>query len=400
MPSDSSQIAHPSEPVADLAGVNTAIIHDWLPTVGGGERVLQQMVNAFPNSTIYTLFDFLTEAERDEISGGRPIVVSRLNRLPGVRRYYRNLLLECTHAIEEFDVTRADLVLSSSAALAKGVITGPDQEHIAYVHSPPRYAWDMTHEYLQGIEGRLAFIKRRLARRMLHKFRIWDMRTVASVTHFVANSHHVARRIRKVYGREADIIYPPVDVEKFALSKGERENFFLAASRHVAYKRFDLLVKVFADRPKDQLLIIGYGPETAKLKSIATPNIKFLGHIPHTQVVSYMQRAKAFLFPAYEDFGIVSIEAQACGTPVIGYGKGGTRETVRGLDNSTPTGVHFDSQSPRAISEAIDLFEQNLGRFDPDVLRQHALSFRPERFRTELQEIVIKNGSIGSDVRR
>ena len=346
------------------------------------------MVRSFPTSSIYTLFDFLEDDVRFQISQGQPVHVSRLNHLPGVEKYYRYLLLACTRAIEEFDVTGYDFVLSSSAALAKGVLTAPDQRHFAYVHSPARYAWDLTHEYVGGLGGIGGVLKRAMARRMMHKFRLWDMRTPQSVDYFIANSQFIRKRIWKVYRREADVIYPPVNTSGFVLGEAAREDFYLTVSRMVPYKRISMIAAAFSKRPNLKLKIIGDGPEMAGVKAAAGANVEILGHLPYEEMKRQMQVARAFVFAAKEDFGIVPVEAQACGTPVIALGHGGTAETVRPLGQDAPTGVWFQEQSVESLLSAVDTMEANLAAFSPTVCRENALSFSAERFRRELTQYV------------
>lgn len=378
--------------------LDVGIVHDWFPGPGlaGGERVVEQMVKTFPNCTVYSLFDFLSDDLRQEVVGERGIKVSRLNKLPKVASYYRYLLLSCTRAIEEFDVTQHDLVLTSSAAIAKGVITAPGQPHLAYVHSPARYAWDLTHEYISSIEGFLAPIKQEIARRMMHKFRIWDMRTPQSIDLMIANSKFIAKRVEKVYGRRALVLYPPVDTTSFDIAPRERDSFYLTASRMVPYKKIDLIVQAFRQTPTRRLVVIGDGPEMSKIKSLSTPNIEILGYQPFEVLRDHMQRAKAFVFAANEDFGIIPVEAQACGTPVIALGQGGTAETIRPIHlDKAPTGVWFSDQSVEAIRTAIDEFEKNEDSFDPGNCRKQALYFGADRFRRELTEIVKQGQEVG-----
>jgi glycosyltransferase involved in cell wall biosynthesis len=368
--------------------LDVGIVHDWLPVVSGAERVLQQVVAAFPNSEVYTLFDFLTEEERKEILGHTPVHVSRLNKLPGVQKYYRYLLLSCTRAIEEFDVTNHEIVISASAALAKGVLTSPEQKHFAYVHSPARYAWDLTHEYINGIDGVAAGLKQMLARQMMHKFRLWDMRTSPSVDHFIANSEFIKKRIWKVYRRDADVIYPPVNTDGFNLPAEPRQEHFLVASRMVPYKRIPMIVEAFSHRPDLKLHVVGDGPEMPAVRVAAGTNVEILGHVPFAELKRQMQTARAFVFAAKEDFGIVPVEAQACGTPVIALGQGGTAETVRPLGESDPTGVWFEEQTVDSFLTALDAFVAEEASFVPEVCRENALKFSEERFRQELRSYV------------
>lgn len=367
---------------------DVGLVHDWLPLVAGAELVLREMVSVCPNSTVYTLFDFLNEAQRDFVAQGRPVVTSRLNRLPGVEKYYRLMLLSCTRAIEEFDLTKHDIVMSSSAALAKGVITSPDQAHIAYVHSPARYAWDLTHEYINGIGGPLAGLKRAYARRVMHQFRMWDLRTVTSVNTFVANSNFIRKRIWKTYRREAEVIYPPVDVRGFQPNFEPRDDYYVTVSRMVPYKRIPMIAQAFALRPNLRLKIVGTGPELAKVRDCLGPNVELMGHLPKAEMCEVLRGAKAFVFGAKEDFGIAPVEAQACGTPVIAFGEGGATETVRNLGSSGPTGLWYDQQTPEALARALDRFEAEGSEIRPEICRANAESFSTETFRLKMSELL------------
>lgn len=368
--------------------LDVALVHDWLPVLGGAEKVVEQMVRVFPQATIYTLFDFLSPEERAQVSLGRPIETSRLNRWPGVEKYYRYLILQSTRAIEEFNVTHHDLVLSSSAALSKGVLTSPEQLHICYMHSPARYAWDLTHEYIGGIGGAGAWLKQKIAREMMYRFRLWDMRSTPQIDHLIANSEFIKKRIWKTYRREATVIYPPVDTDAFTISEKPREDFYFTASRMVPYKQIQLIVETFKERPDLRLIVSGDGPEMPRIQAAAGPNVTFLGHASFEVMRDHMQRAKAFVFAAKEDFGIVPVEAQACGTPVIALSHGGTAETVRGLADAQPTGVHFDEQTVPSLLKAIEALEANTSGFSEDSIAAHARSFASDRFRRELSEFV------------
>lgn len=357
-----------------------AIIHDWLVTYAGAERVLEQILNIFPDADLFSLVDFLP-AEQREFIQDKPVKTSLIQKLPGARKRYRHYLPLMPLAVEQFDLSAYDLIISSSHAVAKGVITGPDQLHISYVHSPVRYAWDLQHQYLA--EARMEKgIKSWLVRYLLHRLRIWDYRTANGVDAFIANSRFIARRIWKTYRREATVIYPPVDVHAFTLHE-QKEYFYLTASRLVPYKRVDLIVQAFRSMPDKKLVVIGDGPDYRKVSALAGENVQILGYQPFHILKDYMQRARAFIFAAEEDFGIVPVEAQACGTPVIAYGKGGVLETVRGLDDPQPTGVFFYSQTVEDIVEAVSNFEQLDGVIKPAYCRQNALRFAPERFREE-----------------
>jgi len=364
-----------------------AIVHDWLVTYAGAERVLEQMLVLYPQADLFAVCDFLPEAERDFLQGRTPRATF-IQRLPLARRKYRGYLPLMPLAIEQLDLSAYDLVVSSSHAVAKGVLTGPDQLHVSYVYSPLRYAWDLQHQYLR--EARLTRgLKSWLARWQLHKLRIWDQRTAHGVDHFVGISHYIARRIRKVYGREASVVYPPVSVERFVLQR-EKQDFYLTASRMVPYKRMELIVRAFARMPARRLVVIGDGPERKAIAAAAQgyANIELRGRVDDAELAATMGAARAFVFAAEEDFGIAPLEAQACGTPVIAFGRGGVTETVQGLDAAQPTGLFFDAQTEDAIIAAIERFEREGAAITPAACRANAERFAPERFRAEFSALV------------
>ena len=362
-----------------------AVVHDWLTTFAGSESVLAQILRIWPEADLFSVVDFLPDADRSALLG-KHAVTSFIQRLPRARTAYRAYLPLMPLAIEQLDVSGYDLVISSSHAVAKGVLTGPDQFHVSYTYSPIRYAWDLQHQYLN--EAGLRFgAKGMLARAVLHYLRLWDQRTANGVDLYVANSSYVARRIRKVYGYSSQVVFPPVDVNRFTPG-GDHEEFYLTASRLVPYKKVPLIVAAFASMPNRRLIVIGEGPEFAKVKARATPNVTMLGYQSHEVLVDCMRRAKAFVFAAEEDFGIAPVEAQACGTPVIAYGKGGAVETVIESDDvSRSTGIFFGRQEVADIVDAVERFEA-AGHFDPNVCRRNALQFSPERFRTEFLAVV------------
>jgi glycosyltransferase involved in cell wall biosynthesis len=364
-----------------------AIIADWLTTYAGSERVLEQMIACYPQADVFAVVDFLPEGSRGFLQGKQP-VTTFIQKLPGTKRFTRHYLPLMPLAVEQLDLSGYDLILSSSHAVAKGVIVGPDQFHISYVHSPIRYAWDLQHQYLKesGLDKRSIGW---LARWFLHKIRLWDVRTQFGVDEFLANSRFIARRIHRVYGRDATVIYPPVDVDAFSLCV-VKENFYLTASRMVPYKRMDLIVEAFAMMPDKRLVVIGDGPDFEKIRAKATPNVQLIGYQPFSVLRDHMQRTKAFVFAAEEDFGITPVEAQACGTPVIAFGKGGALETVRGLDavGFEPTGVFFSEQSIPSIVDAVQRFESNYAKFFPVTIRQHAEQFSITHFRERYTEFV------------
>ncbi|MFQ6008421.1 MAG: glycosyltransferase family 4 protein [Candidatus Zixiibacteriota bacterium] len=361
--------------------MKTAIVHDWLITFGGAERLLEQILRLFPDADLFSLFDFVPPDKRGFILN-KPVTTSFLQKFPKAKVKYRSYLPLMPLAIEQFDLSPYDLVISSSYAVAKGVITGPNQLHICVCCSPIRYAWDLTHQYLKESDLTSGF-RSWLARFILHKIRMWDVRTANGVDEFVAISQHIARRIQKVYRRRSTVIYPPVDVTGFQLNT-HKEDFYLTVSRMVPYKKVDLIVEAFSSMPDRELIVIGDGPGFEKAKQKAGSNVTLLGFQPTEIVKRYMQRARAFIFAAEEDFGIVPVEAQACGTPVIAYGKGGSLETI--VDGVT--GVLFYEQTPQALTAAVREFERQRLQYVPEAIRNYALRFSTENFRERFQAFV------------
>lgn len=359
-----------------------AIIHDWLTVYAGAEKTLEQILALYPHADIFTIVDFLPEKDRGFLKGHR-ITTSMIQKLPFAKSKYRHYLSLMPLAIEQFDLSGYDLVISSSHAVAKGVITGPDQRHLCLCYSPIRYAWDLQHQYLResGLEYGL---KGWLARYMLHKIRLWDMRTANGVDEFIAISEFIARRIWKVYRRESTVIYPPVDVQAFELGE-HKEDFYLTASRMVPYKKIDLIVEAFAAMPDKKLIVIGTGPDFDKIKAKAGPNVTLMGYQPFEVLRDHMQRARAFVFAAEEDFGIAPLEAQACGTPVIAFAKGGALETV--VDGIS--GVFFDTQNIESLRDAVRRFETL--SWNAAKIRDNAIRFGAQRFQKEFQDYVQKN---------
>lgn len=366
--------------------MRVAIVHEWLVSYAGSERVLEQMIRCLPNTDIFTLIDALPPKERGFL-GGRPVYTSFLQKLPGARKHHRNFLPLMPLAVEQLDVSGYDLIISSSHAVAKGVLTGPDQLHICMCYSPIRYAWDLQHQYLKE-SGLDKGAKGWLVRWLLHKIRIWDSRTAAGVDHFVAISHFIGRRIDKAYRRSSDMIYPPVNVEGFTVH-AQKEDFYLAASRMVPYKKMPMIVEAFSKMPGRRLVVIGDGPELSKCRALAGPNVEILGYQPDAVLRDHMQRAKGFVFAAEEDFGIAPLEAQACGTPVIAFGKGGALETVRGQNAAHPTGLFFKEQTVDALCNAVESFEAlAAGVITAEACRENAERFSSARFREEFSALV------------
>jgi glycosyltransferase involved in cell wall biosynthesis len=356
-----------------------ALVHEWLTpqATGGSELVVQEILNHI-DANLYALIDFESR-NPDSYLYQRQIGTTFLQHLPyaryGVQKYLPLLPL----AIEQLDLRQYDVILSSSHAVAKGVLTTPDQLHICYCHTPMRYAWDLTFDYLHYSklgQGAVGWVTRYL----LHRLRQWDVISANRVDYFIANSHHTARRIWRCYRREATVIYPPVNVDNLPFSS-EKADFYLTVSRLVSYKQVSLIVKAFNELQLP-LVIIGTGPEMKKIRDLAKSNIQILGWQPDEVVKKYLAQAKAFVYAACEDFGIALVEAQACGTPVIAYGAGGALETVRDLPDSldTATGIFFKSQTTAAMMEAVKKFEIYQSSFNPQYMRSHADQFSVQVF--------------------
>jgi glycosyltransferase involved in cell wall biosynthesis len=364
-----------------------AVVHEWLASIAGSERVVEQILEIYPSADLFCTIDALPAAERGFLRGREPRTTF-IQRLPWSRTHFRNYLPLLPLAIEQLDFAGYDIVISSNHAVAKGVVTGPNQLHISYVHSPMRYAWDMQQQYLAE-SGIASGVRGSIVRAMLHYLRNWDAISAARVDAFVANSNFVASRIRKFYRRDSTVIYPPVDVARFPFQRG-KEDFYVVVSRHVPYKRVPLIVEAFARMPGRKLVVIGDGPERSRVNAAATPNVTILGHQPTDVMVGYLQRARAFVFAAEEDFGIAPVEAQACGTPVIAYGRGGALESIVGTpsDGNPRTGIFFPSQTPESIIDAVERFEAASAAVRPEDCRIRAERFAPEMFRDRFKAYV------------
>jgi glycosyltransferase involved in cell wall biosynthesis len=360
--------------------MKTAIIHEWLVTYAGSERVFEQILSIYPDADLFSLVNFLSPELRHFIQD-KPVHTSFLQHLPFANPWFRQYLPLMPLAVEQFDFSEYDLILSSNHAVAKGVLTRADQLHISYIHTPIRYAWDLQHQYLQGAKLNQG-LRAMLAQLVLHYLRLWDVATANRVDHFVANSRFVAQRIWKTYRRSAHVIYPPVAVDRFQ-PKPQRDDFYFTLSRFVPYKRVDLIVTAFT-RLGLPLVVIGDGPGRRQIQSLAGDHVHLLGHQPDPVVIDHMQRCKAFVYAAEEDFGIAAVEAQAAGAPVIAYGRGGITETVI----PGKTGLFFPEQTVESLMETLQLFELGRGLHHPDYLRQHAEQFAAERFRREFSQFV------------
>lgn len=359
-----------------------AIVHEWFEYPAGSEQCVESFMKIYPDFDVYALVDFFSPEARAKYLGGKHSVTSFIQNLPLAEKHFRKYLPLFPYAIEQLDVTGYDVVFSNSHSVAKGVITKSNQLHICYCHSPMRYAWDLYHQYLRasGLDKGLLSI---ITRYFLHHIRIWDFTTANRVDHYIANSNYTAARIQKIYNKPATVIYPPVDVDKFPC-ESKKDEYYITVSRLVYYKKIDLIVEAFSKMPDKKLLVIGEGPELPKIKALAGKNIELLGYRSPLELKGLLQKAKAFVFAAEEDFGIVIPEALSCGTPVIALRKGGAKETVQDGIN----GVHFNEQTPEAVIDAVKRFEASQDTFDPEDVSATAQRFSRPRFEQEIYEFV------------
>lgn len=364
-----------------------SVVHEWLAEWGGSEDCARAILRCYPQAQLYATIDFLSASDRARLGAG-PISTTFLQRAPGVAKRFWNYLPLTALAVEGHDVGDADLVISSSHAFAKGVPTRADQLHVSYVYSPMRYAWDLHREYLRDY-GLDRGVKGMLARYMFHRLRLWDRQTANNVDLFVAISRHVQRRIWRTYRRPSRVIYPPVRTDDYQLGGTPKEDFYVTVSRLVNYKRIELILEAFRQLPSRRLIVIGDGPEMPALKAKCPPNVTLMGFQPDAVVQRHLQAARAFVFAAHEDFGISPVEAQACGTPVIAYGAGGSLETVRGIHVSNrPTGLLFPEQTAASLAQAVEDFESAGTVFDPHACREWAEQFSEARFLREFKACV------------
>ena len=373
-----------------------AIVHDWCPNFRGGERVLAELCRMFKGAEVFTLFDFLSPEEKEQHFPGVVFHTSIANRIPKVEKFYRALFPICPFLMEQFDVTGYDAVISSSAAFARGVLTRPDQPHLCYVHSPIRYAWDEQFSYFQ--QGRIGFgPKGLLFRYLVHKLRIWDIRTAHGPDLMLANSSYVRSRIKRIYGTDAQVVFPPVPVDELEFSP-EKQDYYVTASFLAPYKRTDLVISAFNAMPDKRLLVVGEGQQVRSLRALAGPNVEFTGFLPRADYVKAVSRARALVFAGCEDFGIALAEAQAYGTPLIAFGRGGATDIVRPLGLADkPTGILFQPQTVEAVIDAVERFEASDGALKPSACRENAMRFAPERFAREVaaafQTVVARHGT-------
>lgn len=352
-----------------------AVVHEWLSVYGGSEKVTETIINILPECDVYALV--YDEQAMPESFKQYNVKTTFIQNLPFSKKYYKMYLPIMPHAFESLDLSMYDMVISSSTACAKGVITRPDAIHICYCHTPMRYAWDFYHQYV----SKKSQASKVIIGALMHRMRIWDYAASSRVDYFISNSNYIAKRILKFYRREATTIYPPVEVERFY--NNAAEGFYLIVSRLVSYKRVDIAVDAFSKSGK-KLIIIGDGPEKNKLKKVARENIMFLGRLNDDEIAEYYSKCNAFIFPGEEDFGITPVEAQASGKPVIAFGKGGALETV--LNHRT--GILFSEQNEGSLNKAIDAFEKNGVEYNSHEIQEHAESFSKKTFISEFEKFL------------
>ena len=373
-----------------MTDARIAVVHDWLDTWGGGENVLAEILRLYPDADLFALVDFMPAELRTRLAG-KQARTSFLQRLPGARKHFRGYLPLFPRAIESFDLSSYDLILSSSHAVAKGVRTREGQVHVSYCHTPMRYAWDLRGQYL-GVRGLDRGIRGIVVHHLLDRLQDWDRASSGRVSKFIANSNFVRDRIARCYGRDATVIAPPVDTEFFtpaaeAVRPLARE-YYVTASRWVPYKRVDLIVEAFRALPGKRLIVAGEGPDAPRVRAASTANVEWTGAVTRERMRELLRGGRAFVFAAEEDFGIVPVEAQACGTPVIAYGRGGALETVRGGGEAHATGLFFATQSADAIVDAIERFETLDPAIEAADCRHNALQFGTARFADAYTQLV------------
>lgn len=360
-----------------MSNTRVAIVHYWFVADRGGEKVVRSLCKLFPDADVFT--HVIDRQYFFALAKSHHVRESFIARIPGARRHYQKLLPLMPLALEQIDLRGYDLVISSESGPAKGVLTGPDTLHVCYCHSPMRYLWDMYHDYRE-VAGR---ITRALMVPLTHYLRLWDRASADRVDHFIANSNFIRARIEKCYRRGATVVHPPVDVERFECVQ-QKDDYFLLLGQLTRYKRPDIAIEAFRDRPSMRLVVAGQGELDDELRRDAPANVEFLGRVDDSRVKELLQSARALIFPGVEDFGIVPVEAMACGTPVLAYAKGGALETV--IDGET--GVLFRQQTPDSLRAALDVLERWEPLIDRTAIRAHALTFSEDRFRREIKSFI------------
>jgi len=357
--------------------VRVAIVHYWFVSWRGGEKVVESLLKLFPEADVFT--HVIDSKECESALQQHTVYQSFISKLPWAKKLYQKYLPLMPLALEQFDLREYDLIISSESGPAKGVITSPSSLHICYCHSPMRYLWDMYHDYREPA----GLLTRYLMPFLTHYLRIWDQNSANRVDYFIVNSHFVRKRVKKVYRRGAEVIYPPVSVEDFSYCR-EKSDYYLMLGQLTHYKRADLAVDAFTELTDKKLIVIGEGELLESLKKRGLPNVEFLGRQPFNVLKGYLESAKALIFPGMEDFGIVPVEALACGTPVIAYGKGGAMETVK----HHITGVHFYEQTSESLIQAIHDFEIWEPHIQRSTLRTHAEEFSEDVFINKVNSFI------------
>ena len=361
--------------------ITVALVHDWLTGMRGGEKVLEEIAEMFPEAPIFTLLH-IPGSVSDTIEKHK-IFESFIGKLPFAGSHYRNYLSLFPAAVESFDLREYDLIVSSSHCVAKGAMPSAGAKHLCYIHTPMRYAYDMFHEYFSP--SRTGRLKLFMINREMTKIRCWDQASVNRVDAFAANSRFVASRVQRYYAREASVVHPPVNTDYYSPADDKKEDFYLMVSALEPYKRADIAVEAFKNSGR-RLVIVGGGSQYKHLKKGASRTIKFEGKIPDEDVRTLYRKARGFIFPGVEDFGITPVEAQACCTPVIAFGAGGVLETV--IDGKT--GVFFRHQNPQSLNAAIDKAEKM--HFNVGEMRRNSLKFSQNAFRKNFKAFLKKNG--------
>lgn len=369
-----------------------AIVNDWIAFIGGAEKVVLEMLKCFPEADLYASVFNLKDTDT-KLFANTKVKTTFIQNLPFAKSKFEYYLPLMPIAFEQLDLRDYDIIISSSHAFAKNIITSPEQLHISYVHTPIRYAWDMQNVYLENTPN-MKGIRGILARAGLHYLRIADLRSVNAVDKWLCNSNFISERIRKFYNRQAQVIYPPVYINSLApiVKTNNTEKYYITCSRLVEYKRIDIIVSAFVKDQRRKLIVVGEGPMESKLKTLARKckNITFTGRVADEEMYKLISNAEAFLYAAKEDFGITPVEAQALGVPVIAYGYAGVLETIVGIDDEAPTGLFFYEQNEDAILEAIEYFEIKHERFVPAICKLNAERFSAQRFRQEFTDVVNK----------
>lgn len=359
-----------------------ALVHEWLVFYAGGERVFESFTNIWKDADVFALVDFLNDEHRKIILKGKHAHTTFIQKLPFAEKKFRSYLPLFPLAIESLNLSKYDVIISSSHAVTKGVRKRPNQLHISYCHSPMRYIWDEAETYFEAAKLNKGF-KKIVATKILNYLRKWDLKTAQRPDYLIANSIYIAEKLKRIYKRDSTVIYPPVDVDKFECVEN-KDDYYFVASRLVPYKRIDLIVEAFSQMPDKRLVIAGTGPELNKLKSNFLVNVEFIGYQDEKSLKELMQKAKAFVFTAEEDFGIVVVEAMACGTPVIALNKGGTAETV--VDGKT--GILFENQNVEDIKNAVRRFEIIEDSFNHKEISEYTKKFSRKIFEEKIKQYV------------